>query len=531
MKLGGGLTIRCGMALGTSWVNYSQIWPFLIKLGGNRPKANSCMSSYSFRSLPEVFATSAEQKEFVAAGLRQGKIRKIRRGLYTTNLVEPLEAVVKRNLWQVVSLICPGGVVSHRTALEGRPSPSGLVTVTGDYERKVALPGLHIRQMKGPGSLDGDAPFILGLHMSSRARFLLECLSGKVYGTDSPFLSSEAVEAFVEKLLLQGEDKLNEIRDLAREVSEPLLMQAEFNRLESIIGALLGTRKTNLVSKTAQARAAGLPYDAHRVELFQTLFQELNAWPVKSRPDELVDGTPFRNIGFYDAYFSNFIEGTEFEIEEAMEIAFENKIPASRPEDAHDVLGTFRIVANPSEMLTRISELPVEEFIDLLKGWHLSVMQGRPDKRPGQFKEVANRAGQTLFVEPDLVVGTLRQGFDLGRAIHTPFGRAAFLMFLVSEVHPFDDGNGRVARAVANAELVAHRERRVLIPTVFRTEYLDALRLISREGEPRTFARMVDQAQEFSFDIDFSNLDGARQRLDAWHAFDTDSESRLRRPR
>lgn len=478
-----------------------------------------------------MFPTSAEQKEMVATGLRDGKIRKIRRGLYTTNLSEPLEAVVRRNLWQVVAHVCPNAVVSHRTAMEGRPSPTGLVTVTGSYDRRVSLPGLQVRQFKGPGPLKGDAPFILGLHMSSRARFLLECLSGKVYGTESPFLSAESVEAFVERLLLQGEEKLNEIRDLARQISEPLGMQREFFRLDGIIGALLGTRKTPLLSRTAKARAAGHPYDAHRVELFQVLFQELNSWPVSSRADELVDGTAFRNIGFFDAYFSNFIEGTEFEIDEAMEIVFENKIPVSRPEDAHDILGTFRLVGNPSEMSTRISELPFEQFLELVKGWHLAIMQGRPEMRPGLFKEVANRAGHTLFVAPDLVDGTLRLGFELGRAIPTPFGRAAFLMFLLSEVHPFDDGNGRLARAVANAELVSHRERRVLIPTVFRVEYLDALRLVSREGKPRTFARMLDQAQEFSSDIDFADLSVARLQLDAWHAFDTDSESRLRRPR
>jgi hypothetical protein len=367
--------------------------------------------------------------------------------------------------------------------------------------------------------------------MSSRSRFLLECLSGKVYGVDSPFASAETIEAFVEKLLLQSEDRLNAIRDLARKISKPLAMEKEFERLDAMIGTLLGTRKARLVSKTAQARAAGQPYDADRIERFEQLFQELNAWPAVSRPDDQLAGEPFRNIGFYDAYFSNFIEGTEFEIEEAMEIAFENKIPQARPEDAHDILGTFRIVANGSEMSTPISKLPTNEFLDLLKGWHASIMQGRPDKRPGQFKVIANRAGGTLFVDPALVLGTLRQGFELGRAIQTPFGRAAFLMFLVSEVHPFDDGNGRVARAVANAELIAHRERRILIPTVFRVEYVDSLRLISREGKTRTFARMADQAQEFSADIDFTDLAGARERLDAWHAFDTDSESRLRRPR
>jgi fido (protein-threonine AMPylation protein) len=36
-------------------------------------------------------------------------------------------------------------------------------------------------------------------------------------------------------------------------------------------------------------------------------------------------------------------------------------------------------------------------------------------------------------------------------------------MFFVSEVHPFLDGNGRLARVVMNAELAAARQMRVLI--------------------------------------------------------------------
>jgi Fic family protein len=118
----------------------------------------------------------------------------------------------------------------------------------------------------------------------------------------------------------------------------------------------------------------------------------------------------------------------------------------------------------------------------------------------------------------------------MARAVRSPFGRSVFLLFLISEVHPFDDGNGRVARAIANAELVSHHERRILIPTVFSVEYIDSLRLLSRENQPRTLLRMADQAQEFSADIDFSEFDLARARLAAWSAFDDDSDSRLRRP-
>lgn len=489
------------------------------------------MASYSLLGLPEVFATSAAHRGAVAEGLRSGAIRKIRRGLYTTNPSDPLEAVVKRNLWPIVALLCPGAVVSHRTALDGRPSPSGLVVVTAGYDRIIELPGLRVRQLKGPGPLEGDAAFIGGLFMSSRARIFLECLSGRVSGPESPYLKVGEVESHLERLLLLGQDKLNETRDLARRICEPLDARNEFDRMDASIGALLGTRSSRLSSRTAIARAAGEPYEPARLELFQALLDELASWPETPRPDPVASGTAFQNIGFFDAYFSNFIEGTEFEVDEALAIAFDNKIPTSRPDDAHDVLGTFRIVASPTETATRISELPSSDFGELLRSWHATILQGRPDKRPGEFKEVANQAGLTLFVEPQLVRGTLRRGFEMAKAIRTPFGRAAFLMFLISEVHPFDDGNGRLARAVANAELVSNKERRILVPTVFRTEYVDSLRVLSGEKRPRTFVRMADAVQEFSADVDFTDLPTARARLEAWHAFDTDSESRLRRPR
>lgn len=45
-----------------------------------------------------------------------------------------------------------------------------------------------------------------------------------------------------------------------------------------------------------------------------------------------------------------------------------------------------------------------------------------------------------------------------------PFARAVFMMFMVSEVHPLDDGNGRVACVMMNAELSANGEQRVIIP-------------------------------------------------------------------
>ena len=83
------------------------------------------------------------------------------------------------------------------------------------------------------------------------------------------------------------------------------------------------------------------------------------------------------------------------------------------------------------------------------------------------------------------------------------------MMFVISEVHPFDDGNGRIARAFMNAELVSGGERRILIPTVYRDEYVTGLRVHTRQGHPDPLIKTLDFAQEYVARIDFSDYDRA----------------------
>ena len=119
-------------------------------------------------------------------------------------------------------------------------------------------------------------------------------------------------------------------------------------------------------------------------------------------------------------------------------------------------------------------------------------MGGRPEKRPGQFKEKPNQAGSYMFVAPGLVEGTLVEGFrDL--SIYPRASAAVFALFLISEVHPYDDGNGRVARAAMCAELSAAGQARLVMPIVFRNEYQTALRL-SREGRFDLYVRTLAHA-------------------------------------
>ena len=198
--------------------------------------------------------------------------------------------------------------------------------------------------------------------------------------------------------------------------------------------------------------------------------QSCCARQLPSRRPQPRDGIGQATLAFFEAYFSNYIEGTEFTPEEAEEIVFGGRIPAQRRADAHDVLGVWRIVSDLTEM--RRVPHSAGDFLDLLRERHAAILAQRPDAAPGQFKTAPNRVGAVEFVRPDAVVGTLERGFEMYRTLDTPFRRAAFIHFLVSEVHPFADGNGRVARMMMTAELVAGNQERIVIPTVYRDNYI-----------------------------------------------------------
>ena len=120
---------------------------------------------------------------------------------------------------------------------------------------------------------------------------------------------------------------------------------------------------------------------------------------------------------------------------------------------------------------------------------------------------------------PELVEGTLEEGFSLYRSLETAFQRAVFMMFMVAEVHPFADGNGRVARIMMNANLIASGEERIIVPTVYRGNYLSALKALSLTAHPEPLIRALDYAQRWTLAVPWGELQTTRQALEFCHAF------------
>ncbi|MEO5603860.1 MAG: Fic family protein [Cyclobacteriaceae bacterium] len=477
-----------------------------------------------------VFAASEKtESKRITTLLKEGAIRKIAPRIYSSNLTEESAVLIKRNWYRVLANLYPDAVLSHRSALESKPTKEGHVYLTYIYTKNVELPGLTIHFLNGPSRIEGDNPFFENLFVSQEARAFLENLqTTRSTGEESKTLPLSQLEERLESIIrARGEQALNAIRDRAKAIASELGMQKEFKKLNDLISSLLVTGKSkNLKSPAGIARALGEPLDLDRTRLFETLYEELAGKVFPEYKDKNTTDEAYKTFAFFEGYFSNYIEGAEFTVSEAKEIiTSETPIPL-RDEDSHDILGTYRIVSDRKEM--SVWPTSPDQFLDLMRRRHAILLQSRISKKPGEFKDRNNRAGNTEFVDWQLVTGTLKKGFEWYSLLREPFAKAVYMMFLVSEVHPFLDGNGRIARVMMNAELSAKGMSKIIIPTVYREDYMGALRKLTRQRVADAYVRMLLGAYEFSSTLHSENIDEMKRHLIECNAFKEPREGKLK---
>jgi len=463
--------------------------------------------------------TSAE-KRAVQRRIQSGELHRIRAGVASSRPAGEWSSLIARERNQVLAALFPGAVLGYRTAFAGGLPVEGVVHLSYRYDRKVELPGLTVVLVNAHGHAAGDQPIAgLDLYFPSTARMLMENLSIN-RGKPPKAVGRRAVE---ERLLTmcqaRGEASLGALRSDARDLAPGLGLQREFTVLDELIGALLGSRPAaGLATDAGRARAMGLPYDRARLEKFDILAAALRSRPLPQPPDPVRSATGRSNFAFLESYFSNFIEGTEFDIQEARAIALEDKPVVTRPKDSHDIRGVFLQAVTPGWSNQTLAA--GEPVLEQLRARHADQMRARPEAEPGQFKSQANFAGNTSFVDPALVRGTLVKGSDLLPSVPPGIARGVYAMFLVSEVHPFVDGNGRLARLVMNAELSVVASCRIIVPTLYREEYLDCLRVMTRLSNPLPYLDAMARIHRWTAAFDYEDLDAAIATMQACHAFE-----------
>lgn len=479
--------------------------------------------------MPIVFASSDAATGYRQARLvRAGKLRKLAAKIYTDELAAPAEDIIRRHRYEIVAHFYPDAVISFRTALEGgtvSPGNRFHVSLPRPTIGNRPLPGLEIRVWPGPAAQPEDSSITAGdgrIFMAGRARALLENLlpaRARGPGGEAKTLSRAELENWLERQIrLHGEAELPRLLEEARAVSTRLEWADAFAELDQITTNLRGRGEpARLQSPLARARAAGEPYDPDRCTLFSALqarltaerFSEIPAAPAAER----------ENRAFWESYFSNYIEGTKFTVEEAQSIVFAadpKKIIQQRPKDAHDILETYRLIIDDPICRDAPADLPA--FLDVLKRRHARMMSSRPELKPGVFKTRPNQVGSKTFVAPELVLGTLRRAWPMVRELTDPVARAFMAHFVLAEVHPFTDGNGRISRLGLNAELDAAQRMRLVVPTSLRNDYLTVLDALTRGGNPDPYVafghRLLRLCEEIPYDS-FDRAHGYFQKIGA----------------
>lgn len=471
----------------------------------------------------------------ISRKVKAGKLRKLATKLYTDDLRTDPAEIIRRHRLEIAAHFYPDAVISHRSALERSTlSPGGKLHIS--LPQKVApvrkLPGLEIRIWEGPAAQPSDSRTTVkddgrGLYMASQARALLENfqIARARANDEAKTMPRGALEQWFDRQLrilgTGGERWLEELLETARSLSRQFGWKREFEMLEEFTRALRGKPSSyELNTDLSRARAAGKPYDPERIQLFDEVklalaketFSELPAPPA----------IELENRAFWEAYFSNYIEGTKFSVEEAQAIVHETDtakaLERKRPEDAHDILETYRLIVD-SKVSAKVATT-AQKYIELIKIRHARMMASRADTNPGEFKERNNEVGSRVFVPPELVGETLTRGWHSSRDLHSPIARAFFMLFVVAEVHPFTDGNGRISRLGMNAVLENTRRPRLIIPTSLRNDYMTVLEALTLNGNVKPYVAFAHKLMDFNSRMPFESFEVSYEHFKKTGALD-----------
>ncbi|MDQ2815699.1 MAG: hypothetical protein M3Z75_28610 [Actinomycetota bacterium] len=305
-----------------------------------------------------IFAADAPAAT-ISDRVRRGDLTRLATGVYTSDVMSDPAAVVAREWHNIAGRMFAGAVITDRSAVTGGPVNGTLYLAHDSRARRVDLPGLSVIARPGAGPLDGDIPLPGGLHQASKGRALAEntrpsrSRNGRVRRT----LDAAELGDWIDRLCqVDGHQRLARYREQAERAADAVgVPQDAVKSLSQLIAAALGTQQMNTPSRALAARQASAPYDQDRLRLFAQLADGLREAAPQNRPVSDPRHPRYTYLPFFEAYFSNFIEGTEFELDEAVAVIYQGRQIPGRADDSHDLLGTYQVVADQAEMTTLAS--------------------------------------------------------------------------------------------------------------------------------------------------------------------------------
>ena len=361
-----------------------------------------------------VFFDDVAGSTTLSKAVAEGRIRRLAPKIYTADVTSDPADIVRANPWRIVARLLPAAVIVDRSAAEGGRISNGLLFVAAETPRKkVSLPGLEIRIRSGH-AIDApiaDSVWPEDLRMASAARTLLDNLApsrGRRGHVPRTLSRAELEDWLAGKTIAWGPERTERLRAECNDLAKTFPGDHDLETVDALFDQLQGLEPPRRdAGEMFKAFTIGTAWDERRIELFDTVIDALTALPW-GVPRHLPAPEGMGELPFYESYFSNYIEGTEFTLAEARTIIETQVPPADRPEDGHDILGTYHCVVDPVGRSAASTD--TDELIGYLRARHQTILAGRPDKNPGEWKVKPNQVGVYQFVAPELVEGTLRRG-------------------------------------------------------------------------------------------------------------------------
>jgi Fic family protein len=212
-------------------------------------------------------------------------------------------------------------------------------------------------------------------------------------------------------------------------------------------------------------------------------------------------------------YHSNAIEGNSLTLGETRAFLLEGLTASGKPLKDHvDIKGHNNLIGFLTLFIQRQEELTEADIREMHKillhepyETEAVTLEGRLVKKwviPGKYKETQNfvRTGSGTIhqyalpeeVDPKMYEMLMWHRTELKKKELHPVVHAAFFHHRFLAIHPFDDGNGRLARILMNLILMRHGFPPVVIKLAEREPYVAALRQADG-GESSTLVSFIAQ--------------------------------------